>query len=68
MKTLGTLNMKHVGILLGFPKNICVPYDDKPSNGYGHWKTAWCEIFDGKLEADWGFEDGRKFGSGTELR
>jgi hypothetical protein len=57
MKTPETLNTKHVDILLIFPTNICVPYVDKPSNGYGHWKTAQCKNFDGKLAADWAFKD-----------
>jgi hypothetical protein len=44
-ETLETLNMKHVYILLDFPKNICVPYADKPSNGYGIWEIARGKIF-----------------------
>jgi hypothetical protein len=47
METPETLNTKRVDILLGFPKNICVPYVDKPSNGYGTWETARGEIFGG---------------------
>jgi hypothetical protein len=39
--------MKHVDILLVFPKNICVTYANKPSNGYGIWETARGEIFSG---------------------
>jgi hypothetical protein len=68
METPETLNTKHVDILLNFPMNICVSHADKPRNGYGHWEIARCEIFDGKLAADWAFEDGRRFSSGTELR
>jgi hypothetical protein len=51
-ETLETLNTKHGDIFLRFPMNICVPFADKPSNGYGCWKTAQGEIFDGNLEID----------------
>jgi hypothetical protein len=39
MKTLESLNTKHVDIFLSFPIIICVSYANKPSNGYGYWKT-----------------------------
>jgi hypothetical protein len=41
---------------------------DKPSNGYGHWKTTRDEIFDGNLETDRVFEDERRFGLRIEPR
>jgi hypothetical protein len=50
MKTPETLNTKHMDILLIFPTNICVPYAEKPSNGYGHWKTGRCKIFVGNWQ------------------
>jgi hypothetical protein len=48
--------------------NISVSHADKPSNAYGHWKTARGEIFDRNMEIDCVFEDGRRFGSRTEPR
>jgi hypothetical protein len=51
-ETQGTLNIKHVDILLSFPTNICVSFADKASNGYGHWKTARGETFDESLGTD----------------
>jgi hypothetical protein len=51
-ETQGTLNIKCVDILLGFLTNICVSYADKPSNGYGHWKTTRGKIPDGTLKID----------------
>jgi hypothetical protein len=51
-ETSETLNTKHVDIFLRFLTNISVPYADKPSNSYGHWKTARDEIFDENLEPD----------------
>jgi hypothetical protein len=48
--------------------NIRVPYANKPSNSYGHWKTAHDEIFDENLEPDWVFEDEGRPGSRIELR
>jgi hypothetical protein len=68
MKTLETLNSKRVDIFPRFAANICVSHIDKPSNSYGHWKTARGEIFDEKLKTDWVFEDGKRFGSTRESR
>jgi hypothetical protein len=45
IKTPKILNTKHVDILLSFPNNICVPYVDKPSNGYGIWEISRGKIF-----------------------
>jgi hypothetical protein len=56
MKTLETLNTKDVDILLSFPMNICVSHVDKPSNGYGHWRTGEAK-FQWNLELDWAFKD-----------
>jgi hypothetical protein len=64
----GTLNTKLVDVLLRFPTNIWVSHADRPSNDYDHWEIAWGEVFNGKLETDWVFEDGRRFGSRTESR
>jgi hypothetical protein len=50
MKTTETLDTKCVDIFLKFATNICVSHADKPSNVYGHWKTARGEIFYGNLE------------------
>jgi hypothetical protein len=60
MKAQGTLNTKRVDIFLRFPMNIGVSHANKPSNGYGHWKTVRDKIFDGNLETDWVLEEGRK--------
>jgi hypothetical protein len=68
MKSQETWNTKHVDILLRFPMNICVSYVDKLSHGYGQWKTAQGEVFDGNLETDWVSKDGRRFGLRTERR
>jgi hypothetical protein len=62
MKTQEALNTKLVDVLLRFPTNTRMPHSDKQSNGYSHWKTAWGEIFEGNLETDWVFDDGRRFG------
>jgi hypothetical protein len=43
---------KSVDIFLRFPRNIGMSQADKPSNNYGHWKTARGEIFDGNLKTD----------------
>jgi hypothetical protein len=48
----GTLNAEHIDIFLRFPTNICMSHTDKPSNGYGHWKTARGKIYGGNLETD----------------
>jgi hypothetical protein len=68
MKTPENLDTKIVDIFLKFSTNIRMPHSNKQDNGYGHWKTAWGEIFNKNLETDWVFEDGRRFGSRTEPR
>jgi hypothetical protein len=63
MKTLATLNTKRVDVFLRFPMNIYVSPADKPSNGYGHWKTTrvkflvgiWKQIEFSKTEEDCGW-------------
>jgi hypothetical protein len=62
MKTLETLNTKHVDILLRFAMSNCVSHADKPRNGYGHWKTVRGEDFDESLERTEFFDDKRRFG------
>jgi hypothetical protein len=66
MKTLETLNTKQVDILLRFAMSNCVSHANKPSNGYGHWKTARGKDLDGSLEWTELFDDGRRFGLRTE--
>jgi hypothetical protein len=51
-KTLENLNAKLADVFLRFAMNNCVSHASKPSNSYGHWKTARGEIFDESLETD----------------
>jgi hypothetical protein len=62
------LNTKCIDILLRSSVNACVSHADKPSNGYGHWKTAQSEIL-AKIWKQIGlFDDRRRFGLRTEPR